>query len=189
MLTLQSITTATFCFTIQTFLVNCSMPKIFQWGHRLSNLIPNYKKVFLLPTTISMFNKFDTRVWLENTNVCWEMKHKKALKAFVSMSCLPAEFKMTFRLLQFVPLGKIQIGFGAELAQLISSQTFLMVAYFGLQPWLDIRKNPIACLFFQPFFHAQGNGIHHNAWPSTDWHRHNSTASMLVGSSNVGVQQ
>lgn len=118
----------------------------------MSNLIPNYKKIFPLPTTISTFNKLDTRLWLESANVCWEREHKKALKAFVSIPCLPAEFKATFRLLQFVLLGKIQIGFDAELVYLISSQTLLMVAYLSLKPWLDIRKTPIACLAFMPFF-------------------------------------
>lgn len=82
---------------MQTFLVNYSMPKIFQWGNKLSDLIPNYQKIFPLPTTIFLLNKLLERSWLKSTIEYWECKHKKCPKGpFVSIACLPAEFKTTF---------------------------------------------------------------------------------------------
>lgn len=183
---LPSITTATFYFIIQTFLVNYSMPKIFQWGKKLSNLIPNYQKRFPLPTTIFWFNKLPGRVWPESTIECWEREHKRALRAFVSIACLPAEFKTTFRPWICTPWQNTDrfscwIGISDILTNTSDGGLHEPVAMAGHQ------KNSNNMFGVLPFFHAWGNAICHSVWLSTGWHNYNSTASILFGSSNIWV--
>lgn len=172
---------------MQTFLVNYSMPKIFQWENKLSDLIPNYQKIFPLPTTIFLLNKLLGTSWLESTIECWEWEHKKDPKVpFVSVACLPAEFKTTFMPWNCAPCQNTKksscwIGISGILMNAFGVGLYGPVAVAGHQ------KNSKGMLGFFPFFHAWGNAICHSVWLSSGWHGYNSTASMLFGSSNIWV--